>query len=297
MQSRYFILKIGCQITLSDGRKLGYASYCYGTPQRTILVFPGLPGSRLFNFNNWARPSWNCQMYVLERPGLGISSYRAHKSFVNWADDVKEFMDQLQIYRTSIIGYSAGGPYALAVCHKLSHKIDRAAIISSISPRKGLRNQYDLMPFNFKLAWFCAEYLPIAISWATASEQRDILIDAVKSHHDSVSIFAQCDHQMLLSPAVEQLFCESGMELASRNQSDAIAYEYSLYGKPWGFELNGIPPHLVGIWHGTLDAGTTIAMGKLLADSIGCESHFIEGKGHMLIFEIIDDVVEWINQA
>ena len=74
-----------------------------------------------------------------------------------------------------------------------------------------------------------------------------------------------------------------------------MAYELSLWGKPWGFSLREIPSDKVCIWHGSLDNGTTIAMGKYIASEIGCKLVEFPDRGHMLLFTILDDVIAWIN--
>ena len=85
------------------------------------------------------------------------------------------------------------------------------------------------------------------------------------------------------------------LELASRNQADSMALEFSLFGKPWGFSLKEMAAEKVCIWHGGKDNGTTLAMGKSLADQIGCQLIEFPEHGHLLLFEIVQDVVAWFQ--
>jgi pimeloyl-ACP methyl ester carboxylesterase len=112
----YFPSDKGSTIQLGNGRNIGYMEYGNIESQNVVLMFPGLPGSRLFN-PLVAKPelfmTYNIRMIVMERPGLGLSTANPNKTILNWADDVKEFLDTLHIPLVSVIGYSAGGYYNL----------------------------------------------------------------------------------------------------------------------------------------------------------------------------------------
>ena len=102
----------GKTIRLSDQRLLGYQEYIYGNPRQVILFFPGLPGSRLFNPFVLATPQ-DTRLIILERPGIGLSTPFSQRTLLNWAKDVQEFLDQFGIDQVYLLGYSAGGPFAL----------------------------------------------------------------------------------------------------------------------------------------------------------------------------------------
>ncbi|KAJ1547820.1 hypothetical protein HK096_010885, partial [Nowakowskiella sp. JEL0078] len=114
----------GSTITLADGRILGFCEYIspLDLPKKdklpVILFFPGIPGSRLFSHPEVTNPPYSgnigVRLFVLDRPGLGISSEKPGRTILDWADDVQEFVKALHIPRFSVLGYSAGGPYALA---------------------------------------------------------------------------------------------------------------------------------------------------------------------------------------
>ena len=91
------------------------------------------------------------------------------------------------------------------------------------------------------------------------------------------------------------MFVESALEMYTRGQSNTECYELSLWGKSWGFELNELKGDNVKIkvWQGELDPGTTVEMALYIAQETGAELRLVEGKGHMLYFEVWDDVFEW----
>src|SRR6185295_2256296 len=112
----------GETITLHDGRKIGFSEYKYQlaipfeSSPAIVLIIPGLPGTRLFCHplvrKNQAISGNSkfgyVRIIVLERPGVGLSTF-AKRTFLEFAQDVKEFCIKKKITRCSILAYSAGG--------------------------------------------------------------------------------------------------------------------------------------------------------------------------------------------
>ncbi|KAG2494835.1 hypothetical protein HYH03_007075 [Edaphochlamys debaryana] len=106
----------------SSNRRLGYCELLDpNTPPeslRTVVLIPGSPGCRLFTHPDVAKrgfvPSW--RLIILERPGLGLSDPAPDTySYTDFAADFREFCAQLGLSRVSVIGFSAGTPFATAL--------------------------------------------------------------------------------------------------------------------------------------------------------------------------------------
>ncbi|CAG8466340.1 4545_t:CDS:2 [Diversispora eburnea] len=289
----------GETITLSDGRKMGYKEYHYqhvlqnpipfnqeleienseNSKEFIILLIPGSPSSRLFYFT----------------------------------DDIKSFCKQKNIKKCSLISYSAGGPYGLAASYVLGKPpsplnkkgknkenreskggdiefdsiIKKSAIISSVAPRDG-PNLTSAMPIKFKLAWWLAKNAHGVLSAIAKYETNQFIRDPVKTGRESNWLPSDIETYENY-PGVEEMFLTDGLEVYSRGQVETVCWEYSLWGKDWGFKLKDI------VWYGEKDYTTTAAMGQYIAEQIeGCESHFAKERGHLLYFEIWDEVIEWL---
>jgi len=99
---------------LRDGRRLGYVEY--GAPEgQPLFYFHGHPGSR-FEAGFLAAQAKQLGIHLIgvDRPGMGLSTYKAGWRFLDWPDDVAELADGLQLSRFAVCGFSGGGPYALA---------------------------------------------------------------------------------------------------------------------------------------------------------------------------------------
>ena len=68
------------------------------------------------------------------RPGFGGSDRAPGRTVLDFAADIRELTDALAISRFWVVGVSAGGPYALAIAHRLGARVSRAAVCSSLSP-------------------------------------------------------------------------------------------------------------------------------------------------------------------
>ncbi|GAA0516716.1 hypothetical protein GCM10011581_46720 [Saccharopolyspora subtropica] len=96
-------------VGLSDGRKLAWAEWgpAGGSP---VLLCPGAATSRWLGFGADVVDRLGIRLISLDRPGLGASDPAPGRTLDDWARDVAE----LGLPDLAVIGYSAGGPFALA---------------------------------------------------------------------------------------------------------------------------------------------------------------------------------------
>ena len=121
-------------ICLADSRQLAYAEY--GDPSgQPVFLFHGLPGSRL---------SWGLlpddpfpaglRLIAPDRPGYGKSEPKPGRSLLDWADDVTELANALEIDNFAIVGVSGGGPGALACAWKMPERLTSVGVVASPAP-------------------------------------------------------------------------------------------------------------------------------------------------------------------
>ena len=103
----------------SSSRTLGY--HLRGTPSPTtptILYFHGFPTSRL-EAALCARVPFPLHIIVIDRPGLGLSTFQPNRRILDWPADVLALIDHLNIAAFYVLGDSGGAPYALIlICVK-----------------------------------------------------------------------------------------------------------------------------------------------------------------------------------
>ena len=141
-------------IRLPDGRSITFSAagpeggfpivYCHGAIGSPRWRTPGLDTlmERL------------CARYVVvNRPGFGGSDPSPGRTVVDFASDLGLVMDALGYRRFSVVGVSAGAPYALACGWALADRIAALAAVSPLAPGYGygasasLRYRLALAPF------------------------------------------------------------------------------------------------------------------------------------------------------
>ncbi|KAL2913704.1 hypothetical protein HK105_206720 [Polyrhizophydium stewartii] len=290
------------QVVLRDGRALAYWEWLCPAwaraqdagsaeePLHTVLLFSGIPGSRLFSHPLVAKHEpLGIRLISVDRPGLGLSTPQPGRTILDMADDVEELLDQIGLERVSVIGYSAGGPYALATAFRLPHRVTRVAIVSSVSPRQAPK-VYTGMPVTYRLAWFFAAHAPWLLGTIVRLSGSTARADPVAYHRQDVDAMPESDRPIATSPEVEAMFVESIVETFGREQDAVMAHEYGLWGKPWGFDLADIKAP-VRVWHGAKDTGATLPMGQYIAARIGCDIVVDPEAGHMLYFTVFKDII------
>lgn len=118
---------------LSDGRTLAYA--VTGSPDGyPIVAHHGTPGSRLFAaLLSDAAAAEGVRLLVPDRPGYGRSSSPPDGwTWEHWRDDLAELLDAESIDSAAVMGFSGGGPFALAAAH--GDWADRLGLVGSVVP-------------------------------------------------------------------------------------------------------------------------------------------------------------------
>jgi pimeloyl-ACP methyl ester carboxylesterase len=134
-------------IRLAGGRRLSYtaAGPTGGFP---VVYCHGAIGTPLGRSVDLERIAWELGVrhISVSRPGLGGSDPLPGRTLTDFAADLRELMAGLGHERFSVVGVSAGGPYALAAARELPEMVDRVAVCSSLSPLCALHRTPGMEP-------------------------------------------------------------------------------------------------------------------------------------------------------
>lgn len=263
---------------LRDGRELSYAEYGdkNGNP---VLMMHGSPGSRLeCPPDVESLLALDLRLIVPNRPGYGSSTPSTGRTLLAWAEDVKALMDHLALPRCSILGYSGGGPYAMACAIKMPERIKRLALISSLAPfdapdaTSGMNEQSKAL---FELAKADPETFTAQIKSLVANGETLFHIVIAGLPPEDKELFEDSAmHDMYLADMIEAV--SSGVEGIV---SDMLQYPIS-----WGFEPSQITCETL-LWQGLQDINVPPAMGRRLAADIPqCRASFVPNAAHYLLF-------------
>lgn len=118
-------------LELSDGRRLASAEWGRhnGEP---VVFFSGTPGSRLICPDERATDEAGVRLITFDRAGYGRSDVApGHIGWTAFVPDVIELLDHLGLGRVPLVGWSGGGPHALAVAILEPDRVSSVGLASS----------------------------------------------------------------------------------------------------------------------------------------------------------------------
>lgn len=118
-------------VPLADGRELSWCEF--GHPRgRALLYCHGLPGSRheAAVLDESAR-THEIRLFCPERPGYGRTSAAGSRRLGDETDDIRVLVRHLNLDHFDVLGFSGGGPHALAIAAAMPERLGRITLVSS----------------------------------------------------------------------------------------------------------------------------------------------------------------------
>ena len=239
-------------VELQDGRRLTYsaAGPARGYP---IVYLHGAIGSP-----RWRTPALDAligelgiRFVVVHRPGFAGSDAHSGRTVASHAADVSELADALGWGRFSILGVSAGAPYALACAWAMGRRVARAAAVSCLpppavaAPRARLRARYRVPLAAFATPWIGGVMARAALS-ATGTR--------------------------------------------SATAPRAMVEDYLVCCRDWGFAPEGIRT-AVTFWHARHDRLVPLAHARAVAASVPSSTLELSQGGHFFLRRQVREVV------
>ncbi|MFI5259853.1 MAG: alpha/beta hydrolase [Candidatus Limnocylindrales bacterium] len=280
-----------------DGRTIEILSMPSGAGW-TLVYQGGTPAAPVsFVALEAAAAARGMRLVQYARPGYGGSERRAGRRVADAAVDVADVLDALGVDRCLTLGWSGGGPHALACAALLPERVAAAATIASPAP-------YGAEGLDF-FAGMSADNVEELGAALAGPEQLRTFLEALAPSFSSIT--------------AEQVASGLG-DLASEEDRNALTGEFAehvaqafrralssgIWGwydddlelvQDWGFDLASIQVP-VTIWQGEHDRMVPIAHGRwLVAHVPGRRSRLLRDHGHMSLMaasldRILDDLLE-----
>jgi pimeloyl-ACP methyl ester carboxylesterase len=277
------------EVTTEDGRTLEVmvADRREGLP---LVFHNGLP-SAVVPYPPFDEAAESNDMYVVtySRPGYGASTPWPEDRDPQIADDVADtrlILDTLGIEEFVTLGWSGGGPRALATAALMPDRCLAAASLAGVAPvgEGGMSREawvQDMGPENvrdFDAAVAGREVLRPVMA-AEVEEFKDVTRD------DIVAAFGQLvtevDAAALTGEFAE--YVASDFRRSVENGMAGIFEDTLMVTRPWGFDLGSIPVP-VAVWQGRHDAMVPYGHGQWLAENVsGAQARLFEDEGHLTL--------------
>lgn len=282
-------------LTLRDGRGLRWARWGVANG-KAVLFFHGNPGSRLFRLDRDALEDRNVMLVTVDRPGIGGSDPRRGRRMVDWAADVEELSDALGLDRFGVVGFSMGGPHALAIGAMLPTKVTGIAVHATPGPwsEPGFE---ELAPPQIREVRAAYSQDPVAAEetyrerWG--EQGRMMVSDPDETIRFLISKqLGEPDLHVLDDPAMLEMVREDGVEAVKQGVEGFFEERMAGYVAEWGF-LTADVSVPVTVFHGTDDRWVPVEIGSELAARLP-DGRFrpFDGLGHFPAWTIHDDLLD-----
>jgi pimeloyl-ACP methyl ester carboxylesterase len=268
-------------VTTHDGRQLEYLSSgpADGTP---VLFHVGTPNCATeFSIIKQPAEELGIRLVCYSRPGYGESTEQPGRSVADTVADATTLLDHLGIDSFRTLGWSGGGPHALACAALLPDRCRAAATLAGAAP-------YDVPGLDFLAGMDEANVEEF--TFATAGfEQLDEYLRGLQAHFVEVTaasvveglsgLLSEVDKQAMTGQLAEEMAATfrrtMGAGVAGWRDDDLA------FVKDWGFQLADIAVP-VSVWQGEQDRMVPFAHGRWLASAIpGARPHLFADEGHI----------------
>ncbi|RYF87024.1 MAG: alpha/beta hydrolase [Chitinophagaceae bacterium] len=268
--------------TLKDDRKLSYAIYGPedGMP---VLYFHGTPSSRReilllkaydIDFDA-VLFSAGIRLIAVDRHAL--TTFTHQRTFLSFADDAVQLLRHLNIQACSVLCWSGGGPYALAVACKYPQLIQGVYILCGITKQfdPEVMQQMGSNKWYFRTARFAPLLLHLALRITRRRNIRSLPPQGVTG-------LPYIDYT-LLQKRIKQV---AGLTLkeATRKGTRSTVHEAASYYKDFDFDIGEIqqPIHY---WWGTKDMSVVEAHAREIEQKAQRPiMHYREDEGHLSLY-------------
>ncbi len=274
-------------VTLSDGRSLACAEWG-DLGGRPVVLFLGTPGSRLLCPDADATEALGVRLITIDRPGYGRSDPDPDFSLLSWAADYAEFHGLLRLPPCPLVGWSGGGPYALACAVLAPALVTSVGLAASDAPLD-----------EFPDAW-SEEDRSLG---ALVRRDRATAIAGLTTRYqwyaeDPGSVFRDGwegpDEALLAQPNVRDTMIEWEREGARQGSVGYVADVVALV-EPWGFSPADVTQD-VGVWVGEAGAPLAHTAAAYLATTIARATLVTyPDAGHLLAIPHWAEMLAWLH--
>ena len=270
-------------LTLADGSTLQYLLDEAAPADAGLLVYHhGTPGAGPLD-PELVDPARDVGLQIVElvRPGYGASTRVPGRSVADVARMTAVLADHLGHERFVTLGWSGGGPHALATAALLPDRCTGALSLAGVAPydAEGLDYLAGMGEDNIEEFGAAVEseaalqtFLESALPSLT-DVTGDQVIDAI------ASLLPEVDREFLTGEAADRMAESFRWSVASGIWGwfdDDVAFV-----QPWGFDLRDIRTPVL-VWQGSDDLMVPFAHGQWLAAHVpGATAELVQGEGHL----------------
>lgn len=267
-------------IATPDGRTLAVSTLGPDDGAPVVWCHGGLSSRLDARLAGGACDAVGVRLVTIDRPGIGGSSRRRGHRVADWPDDVTAVVDALGIERFAAVGWSAGGPYALACGAKLPDRVTAVATIGGLAPFESKADRRELGLAVDRLLLPLSRRMPRLASVMLGPSRR---MDAEAWKRNTMRSLPEAD-RTVLEPLPAEI-AVGGSAAALQQGTRGMVDDYRAVGGYWGFDLADVR-RPARCWEGAEDTLVPRTHAHRLAAGLPHSSlEVVDGAGHFLVVE------------
>jgi len=249
-----------------NGRRLAYAEY--GDPDGVpVLFFHGTPGSRLLGalYDRPARER-GIRLIAPDRPGYGRSAPWRGRTLADTGAFVDPVLDDAGVESAGVVGFSGGGPHALALAATRDERVHSVDLVASAAPPDCV----DAQPRPQRVLQALAARTPRLLggllrvqTWVARRGPASMVVSQYTSDGGDTS---DADTVEPIPDDVAALVKRDFCEALARSRNGVVT-ESGLFGRAWDIPLDAVECP-VRLTHGERDGNAPLAAARRLADRL-----------------------------
>lgn len=280
-------------VRTADRRAVGY--YEYGDPNGIpLLALHGTPacGAGFAWADDRAR-AHGIRLLAPDRPGVGASDRWPPGVNIRvdaYSPELRAFADALELPTFAVLGYSGGGPYALAAAHDLADRVSSVAIVSGsgqvgewATVRDFETTDRVLTRLSQRIPILARATLEVGVRASRVAPRASLWFGQLEMSDPDRAVMAEFP----TARSALATFTQS-----CRHGATGVVDDYAALGRPWGFDVGEItvPVHC---WHSETDPIVPLRHTDELVRRIpGADVTHWSGGGHLAIIDRIDEVFD-----
>jgi pimeloyl-ACP methyl ester carboxylesterase len=274
-------------IYTGDGRLLEVL--VSGPPDGTVLLFhTGTPVGLVPLPAGLDPAPMGIRTVLYARPGYGRSTPQAGRTIADAAGDAAAILDGLGADKFLNVGWSGGGPYALACDALLADRCLATAVIAGIAPYTEAEAASPVR------AWYEAdEDNQLALAGDVEGFRQAVgafVAQLSNAKAENVAADASCDADRRFYSQGYAEWIASFVRASGISGSHGAADDYLATFRDWGFPLAST--RHVTIWQGTDDRFVPPFHAEWLASHLNADLRILEGDGHNSIVGHLTEIIK-----
>lgn len=275
-----------------DGRARNVGVYEYGDPLGSpVFALHGTPACGAgFDWTDAPARTRGLRIIAPDRPGIGRSTRVALRAVSDYAVELGVLADALEIERFTVLGYSGGGPYALAVAAGLGDRVRSATIVAGAGEIGTWARFADLARSDRQLTWLALHAPVIARATLRTADLGSRVAPRIALWSARTEM-PECDRAVLRDLGSPRhaltLFTQ-----ALAHSSAGVVDDYARLALRWdvAFDQIAAPVHC---WHGTADTLVPLAHTEaLVARLANARLTTWPDEGHLALITHVRDVLD-----